>query len=59
LERKETLKKKDLIIIDLKKKAQELEKFKFVLDFKIKELKRVIGPFENEIESLTELTSTM
>ena len=59
MERKETLKKKDFIIIDLKKKAQELEKFKFVLDFKIKELKRVIGPFENEIESLTELTSTM
>ena len=28
----------------MKKKNQELEKFKFVLDFKIKELKRTIEP---------------
>jgi uncharacterized protein (DUF3084 family) len=31
-------------IYDLKKKTQELEKFKFVLDYKIKELKRDITP---------------
>jgi cilia- and flagella-associated protein 57 len=33
----------------LKKRSQELEKFKFVLDHKIKELKRDIGPREDEI----------
>jgi hypothetical protein len=33
-------------INELKKKTQELEKFKFVLDYKIKELKRDIGPRE-------------
>ena len=32
-----------------KKKSQNLEKFKFVLDHKIKELKRDIGPREEEI----------
>ena len=32
--------------------VQELEKFKFVLDFKIKELKRQIEPRENEIKDL-------
>lgn len=31
-------------IYSLKKKTQELEKFKFVLDYKIKELKRDITP---------------
>jgi hypothetical protein len=30
----------------LKKKNQELEKFKFVLDYKIKELKKQVGVFE-------------
>jgi cilia- and flagella-associated protein 57 len=36
----------------LKKKNQELEKFKFVLDYKIKELKRQIEPRENEIADM-------
>jgi len=36
-------------IYELKKKNQELEKFKFVLDFKIKELKTQIEPREAEI----------
>lgn len=31
-------------IYKLKKKTQELEKFKFVLDYKIKDLKRDITP---------------
>jgi cilia- and flagella-associated protein 57 len=31
-------------ISNLKKKTQELEKFKFVLDYKIKDLKREISP---------------
>jgi hypothetical protein len=30
----------------LKKKTQELEKFKYVLDYKIKELKKDIAPRE-------------
>jgi len=30
----------------LKKKTQELEKFKFVLDYKIKDLKKDIAPRE-------------
>lgn len=41
-----------LQIYDLKKKNQELEKFKFVLDYKIKELKRQIEPRETEIASM-------
>lgn len=41
-------------IYDLKKKNQELEKFKFVLDYKIKELKRQMEPRENEIKEMKE-----
>jgi len=36
-ERDETIQDKEKRIYDLKKKNQELEKFKFVLDYKIKE----------------------
>ena len=43
---------KEKRIYDLKKKNQELEKFKFVLDYKIKELKRQIVPRENEIADM-------
>lgn len=32
--------------------VQELEKFKFVLDYKIKELKQQIEPRENEIAAM-------
>lgn len=42
-----------------KKEAQELEKFKFVLDYKIKELKREINPRDVQIESLREKTTQM
>ncbi len=41
-------------IYDLKKKNQELEKFKFVLDYKIKELRRQMEPRENEIKRMKE-----
>ena len=41
-------------IYDLKKKNQELEKFKFVLDYKIKELKKQIEPREAEIKDMKE-----
>jgi len=52
--RRATIEDKDARIIELKKKTQELEKFKFVLDYKIKELKRDIQPRENNILSLHE-----
>ena len=38
----------------MKKKNQELEKFKFVLDHKIKELKKQIEPREEEIADMKE-----
>jgi cilia- and flagella-associated protein 57 len=58
-ERDETIKDKQKKINDLRKKTQELEKFKFVLDYKIKELKRDIGPREIEIQKLNEQTNRM
>jgi septal ring factor EnvC (AmiA/AmiB activator) len=39
-------------IYKLKKKTQELGKFKFVLDYKIKDLKRAIAPREATIKQL-------
>lgn len=36
----------------MKKKNQELEKFKFVLDYKIKELRKQIEPRENDIKAM-------
>jgi hypothetical protein len=44
-------------IYQLKKKTHELEKFKFVLDYKIKELKRDIAPREIEITRLKHETN--
>ena len=44
---------------DLKKKNQELEKFKFVLDYKIKELKSLIEPKEEEIDQYKEQVREM
>lgn len=58
-ERESTIRDKDKRITDLKKKTQELEKFKFVLDYKIKELKRDIGPRGATIEKLKEQTNKM
>ena len=46
-------------IYQLKRKTQELEKFKFVLDFKIKELRRDIAPREQEIFNLRIKTKEM
>jgi hypothetical protein len=43
----------------LKKKNQELEKFKFVLDYKIKEQKKMIEPREKEIKELKEEKTKM
>lgn len=58
-ERDSTIREKEKRIEDLKKKTQELEKFKFVLDYKIKELKREIGPREMTIEKLNEQKNKM
>ena len=58
-EREATIRDKDKRIHDLKKKTQELEKFKFVLDYKIKELKRDIGPRGATIDKLKEQTNKM
>ena len=58
-EREATIRDKDKRIQDLKKKTQELEKFKFVLDYKIKELKRDIGPRGLTIDKLKEKTNKM
>ena len=57
--RRDTIADKDARIVELKKKTQELEKFKFVLDYKIKELKRDILPRENNIASLHEQVNKM
>ncbi len=51
-EREETITDKEKRIFDLKKKNQELEKFRFVLDYKIKELKLQIAPREHEIATM-------
>jgi hypothetical protein len=53
-EREETVVDKDKRIYDLRKKNQELEKFKFVLNYKIQELKRQIMPRKKEIQDMRE-----
>ena len=51
-DRDNTISEKEKRIYDLKKKNQELEKFKFVLDHKIKELKKQIEPKDDEIADM-------
>ena len=46
-------------IIECKKKYQYLDKCKFVLDYKIKELKKEIGPIEKMIEELKKQTKKL
>ena len=50
---------KEKNILYLKKKTQELEKFKFVLDYKIKDLRKEIAPKELEIVNLRNRTRSM
>lgn len=57
--RDRTIGEKEKQIYDLKKCNQELEKFKFVLDYQIKELKRQIEPRENEIADMKDKVMTM
>jgi hypothetical protein len=54
-----TIGEKEKKIYQLKKKNQELEKFKFVLDYKIKDLNRQIEPRENEITDMKENITEM
>lgn len=56
-ERDDTILDKEKRIYDLRKKNQELEKFKFVLDYKIIELCKQIEPREQDIVNLTSRTS--
>mmetsp|Transcript_9007 Transcript_9007/g.25093 ORF Transcript_9007/g.25093 Transcript_9007/m.25093 type:complete len:1245 (-) Transcript_9007:111-3845(-) len=58
-ERDKTIFDKEQRINDLKKQNQELEKFKFVLDYKIKELKAQIDPKTGAIESMKKQTQAM
>merc|ERR1712190_139029 len=58
-ERDKTVADKEQRIYDLKKQNQELEKFKFVLDYKIKELKAQIDPKTGAIASMKTQTQAM
>ncbi|XP_034159183.2 cilia- and flagella-associated protein 57 isoform X1 [Pangasianodon hypophthalmus] len=58
-ERDETIQDKENRIYDLKKKNEELEKFKFVLDYKVSELKKQIEPRENEVKEMKEQVHEM
>ena len=58
-ERESTIADKKHRIFELKKKNQELEKFKFVLDYKITELKRQIQPRKQEMKELSQQISEM
>lgn len=55
----ETIALKEKEIYELKKKNQELEKFKFVLDYRIKELKKQIEPREREITEMKDNIKTI
>ncbi|EAN96160.1 hypothetical protein, conserved [Trypanosoma cruzi] len=58
-DRGETIAEKERRVLDLKKKNQELEKFKFVLEYKIKELKLQIDPRDEEIRQAKSRLSEM
>jgi len=58
-ERDKTIGDKEQRIFDLKKQNQELEKFKFVLDYKIKELKAQIDPKDADIAEMKQQIQAM
>merc|ERR1712072_1626718 len=58
-ERDKTIGDKEQKIYDLKKQNQELEKFKFVLDYKIKELKAQIDPKNDDIAEMKKQIQAM
>ena len=53
-ERDETITDKEKRIMELKKKNQELEKFKFVLEYKILEQNKEMQPRETDIKNVCE-----
>jgi hypothetical protein len=53
-DRDETIRQKKLRVEELRKREQELEKFKFVLDYKMRELRGEMEPKQQEIEKLHE-----
>lgn len=58
-ERDKTIADKEHRIYELKKQNQELEKFKFVLDYKIKELKAQIDPKNDDIAEMRQQIQAM
>ena len=52
-EREYTILDKEKRISDLRKKNQELEKFKFVLDYKMIEFRKQVEPREHDIVKLS------
>lgn len=58
-ERDTTIQNKEQQIYDMKLTNQELEKFKFVLNFKIEELKNQIEPKDREIQELKDSIQDM
>jgi len=58
-ERDKTIADKENRIYELKKQNQELEKFKFVLDYKIKELKSQIDPKNDNITEMRKQIQAM
>ena len=52
-ERLKTIADKEVRINDLKKQNQELEKFKFVLDYKVKQLRAQMEPKNKDIAEMT------
>merc|ERR1711943_134498 len=58
-ERDKTISDKEHRIFALKKQNQELEKFKFVLDYKIKELKAQIDPKNDDIAGMKQQIRAM
>merc|ERR1719386_132319 len=58
-ERDKMIGDKEQRIYDLKKQNQELEKFKFVLDYKIKELKAQIDPKNDDIAKMKKTIQQM
>lgn len=54
-----TIVEKQKIKRDLEKENQELEKFKFVLNYKIKELKHEKDPKESKLQTLEKQAKDM
>jgi cilia- and flagella-associated protein 57 len=58
-EREDTIGEKEKRIYDLKKKNEELEKFKFVLDYRILDLRKKIEPREHNIAIMKKQIESM